>query len=424
MLLVVLALAAGQVGAADFDQAPIHYTKSAPNNAVTALQKRLDAGRARLRHDEEHGFVKAVLRELDVPLSSQVLVFSKTSLQRQRIGPKTPRAVYFNDDVYVGFCLHGDVVEISAVDGKLGAVFYTLDQDATAAPRFRRRGDSCLICHGSSLTQGNPGHLVRSVFADREGLPLLALGSVRVDHTTPFSERWGGWYVTGTSGRQAHRGNLVLPARTRELPTDNPTGVNVTDLRPAFTVANYPTPHSDLVALMVLEHQAEMHNRITRANFETRTALHQQEEFDRILNRKTKGLSESTAGRIRSCCEPLVEYLLFSKEARLTEKVCGTSKFAEEFAARGPKDRHGRSLRTFDLQRRQFRYPCSYLVYSKAFDALPAAALEYISRRLGEVLDGKDRSEAFAHLSEADRQAIREILGETKPGLAALWKKK
>ena len=408
---------------ADFDQAPINYTRSIPDNRVSALQKKLDAGRARLAYEEDHGFLKAVLRELDVPLSSQVLVFSKTSLQRQRIGPKTPRAIYFNDDVYVGFCWRGDVVEVSAADPKLGTVFYTLDQEDTRAPRFRRRGDSCLICHGSSLTQSNPGHLLRSLYADREGLPLLSLGSVRVDQTTPFEQRWGGWYVTGTSGKQMHRGNLIVPPRTREPPANNPAGANVTDLRSAFTVANYPTAHSDIVALMVLEHQTEMHNRITRAGFETRLALYQQEEFDRLLGRKSRGLSESTASRIRSCCEPLLEYLLFGKEARLTEKVRGTSKFAEEFAARGPKDRRGRSLREFDLQRRLFRYPCSYLIYSRAFDGLPAQAKEYVGRRLLEVLDGKDRSPEFAHLGAADRKAIREILGETRPGLIGERKK-
>jgi hypothetical protein len=421
LVLVLVGMLASRAPAADFDQPPINYSKATPDNVVSRLQGRLDAGRARLGYEDEHGYLRSVLKELNVPLSSQVLVFSKTSLQRQRIGPKTPRALYFNDDVYVGFCLRGDLMEVSAVDAKLGAVFYSLDQERSARPRFRRRGDSCLICHGSTLTGGNPGHLVRSLYADREGLPLLALGSVRVDHATPFSERWGGWYVTGTSGKQTHRGNRIVPAQAKEPPADNPDGVNVTSLRPLFTVDNYLTPHSDIVALMVLEHQVEMHNRITRAGFETRQALAQQEEFDRILGRKTSGLSESTASRIKSCCEPLLEYLLFSKEARLTEKVRGTSKFAEEFAARGPKDKQGRSLRQLDLQRRLFRYPCSYLIYSKAFDGLPAPAKDYVYRRLLEVLQGKDRSEPFAHLSSSDRQAILEILCATKPGLPRDW---
>jgi hypothetical protein len=173
---------------------------------------------------------------------------------------------------------------------------------------------------------------------------------------------------------------------------------------------------------MVLEHQVETQNRIVRASYETRLALHQQKEFDRILDRKTPGLSESTVSRINGCCEPLVQYLLFQDETKLTERLKGTSKFEEEFAARGPKDGKGRSLREFDLKRRIFRYPCSYLIYSKAFDALPKEAKDYVYRRLLEVLTGRDTSPGFAHLSAADRKAILEILRETKLGLPADWK--
>jgi hypothetical protein len=351
-----------------------------------------------------------------------MLVFSKTSLQRHRIGPKTPRALYFNDDVYVGFCWRGDVLEVSAADPKLGTVFYTLEQEPAARPRFVRQTDNCLTCHGSSLTRGYPGHLVRSLYTDRHGLPILSLGSVRVDAATPLAERWGGWYATGTSGKQTHRGNLVLQGRPEEPPAANPDGVNVTDLKSRFTVANYPTPHSDLVALMVLEHQTDLHNRLTRANFETRLALHQQEEFDRILQRKTDGLSDSTARRLRSCCEPLVQGLLCSGEAKLTDKVTGTSSFAAEFAARGPRDGKGRSLRELDLQRRLFKYPCSYLIYSRAFEELPKEAKEHVYGRLWEVVSGQDNSEPFAHLTAGDRQAIREILRDTRRDLPGSWK--
>jgi hypothetical protein len=407
----------------ELERPPINYSKGTPDNVISRLQAKCDTGQVRLQYHEDHGYLPSVLKALDVPLASQVLVFSKTSLQRHRISPKTPRAIYFNDDVYIGFCWRGDVLEVSAVDPGLGTVFYTLDQLPEGKPRFVRQTDSCMTCHSSSLTRGCPGHLVRSLFTDRQGMPILSLGSIRVDQSTEFAQRWGGWYVTGTSGKQTHRGNQVLMERATRPPTENPDGVNVTDLRTRFHVADYPAPHSDLVALMVLEHQGEMHNRITRAGFETRLALYQQAEFDRILERKTTGLSDSTASRIRSSCEPLVEYLFFSGEAKLTEQVAGTSGFAAEFAARGPKDGKGRSLRQFDLGRRLFRYPCSYLIYSTAFDRLPAEAKEYVYRRIWEVLMERDRSEAFAHLSSADRQAIREILLATKADLRAYWER-
>jgi hypothetical protein len=407
---------------ADLERPPIQYSKATPDNAVSRFQAALDSGKVRPEYDDDHGYLKSVLRGLNVPESSQVLVFSKTSMQRQRIGPKTPRAIYFNDEVYIGFCWRGNVLEVSAADPQVGTAFYTLDQQQAARPRFSRQTDTCLSCHAGSLTRGFPGHLARSVYTDRHGQPVLALGSVRVDATTPFADRWGGWYVTGTSGKQTHRGNQCVAERAQEPPAANPDGVNVTDLRHRFTVANYLTPHSDLVALLVLEHQTEMHNRLTRANFETREALYQQEEFDRILQRKSDGLSEGTAARIKSCCEPLVQCLLCCGEAKLTERVAGTSTFAAEFAARGTKDERGRSLRELDLERRLFRYPCSYLIHSAAFNRLPQAAKDYVYERLWQVLTGFDNSEPFAHLSAYDRRAILEILRDTKKDLPATWK--
>jgi hypothetical protein len=351
-----------------------------------------------------------------------MLVFSKTSLQRHRISPHTPRALYFSDDVYVGFCQRGDVLEVSAVDPQLGAVFYTLDQERSDPPRIRRHGDSCLICHGSSPTHGVPGHLVRSLFVDPEGLPILASGSYRIDHTSPLKQRWGGWYVTGTHGDQTHLGNLVVRQRRVVEPVDNAAGLNVTDLSGRIDPTAYLTPHSDIVALMVLEHQAEGHNRITQAGFQTRLALHQEAALNRDLGQPEGQRWDSTTRRIKSVGEPLVQYLLFSGETELTARITGTSDFAAEFAHRGPRDDKGRSLRDFDLGHRLFKYPCSYLIYSAAFDALPAPVKDYVLRRLWDILNGHDSSKEFAHLSAADRQAIREILVATKKDLPDYWR--
>jgi hypothetical protein len=408
----------------DFEKEPINYATAPADNVVSRLQRRLDAGQAALKHEDHFGYLRSLLRELRVPESSQTLVFSKTSLQRQRIAPATPRALYFSDEVYVGFCQHGDLLEVSAADPQLGAVYYSLPQQPADKPRFVRQNDSCLICHGSSLTRGIPGHLVRSVFADAEGYPILSAGTYRTDHSSPLKERWGGWYVTGTSGPQAHLGNLVFRDEKDAERPDPAAGRNLTDLSGRVKTSAYLTPHSDLVALLVLEHQAEMHNRITRANFEARLALHQEAALNRELGRPATERWDSTTSRIKSAAEPLVQYLLFADEAPLTAPVAGTSKFAEEFSRQGPRDRRGRSLRDLDLKRRLFAYPCSYLIYSAAFDALPGPVTEYVYRRLYDVLTGKDTTPAFAHLAAADRAALLEILRETKPGLPEYWKVK
>jgi hypothetical protein len=414
-------LPVGRVSATDIDAAPIYYGTAPADNTVTRLQQRLKNGEARLEFDSEHGYLRSLLKALDVPESSQMLVFSKTSLQRQRIAPKTPRAVYFNDDVYVGFCLRGEVMEVSAVDPQLGTVFYTLDQRRDGPPRFRRQTDTCLLCHGSTQNQGFPGHLARSVYSDPAGLPILSAGTHRVDYTSPLRERWGGWYVTGTSGHQLHMGNLTVRDHGGAENADLAAGTNVTDLHDRLTVGLYPTPHSDIVALMVMEDQAEGQNRLTRANFLTRLALHEETEINKSLGRPEGERSESTARRIKSAGEPLVKYLLQSDEAKLTEPVHGTSSFAADFAGRAPRDRQGRSLRELDLKKRLFRYPCSYLIYSAAFDGLPGPVKDYVLRRVWEVLTGKDTGADFAQLSTADRRAILEILRDTKPNLPAYW---
>jgi hypothetical protein len=425
-------------GAADIDREPINYATAEPHNAVERLQKRLDDGQAKLTYEEGAGYLRSLLRELNVPLSSQMLVFSKTSLQRQRINPRTPRGIYFGDDVYVGYCQKGDLIEVTAVDPQLGAVFYSLNQKRSHAergnekgdaehgnekpPRFQRQTDNCLICHASSFNQGYPGLLARSVFADGMGLPILASGTYRIDHTSPLRQRWGGWYVSGTSGKQMHLGNLIARGNPRPEEIDNSANINVTHLDRYFKTAPYPTPHSDIVALMVMEHQTEMHNRLTRANFQTRLALHDEAEFNKALGRPPDYRSDSTLRRIKNAGEPVVQYMLFCEEAPLSDPIKGLSGFTEEFVKRGPRDGQGRSLRDFDLKRRLFAYPCSYVIYSEAFEALPAAVKDYVLRRLWEVLSGKDASKEFAHLSVTDRRVILEILRATKTNLPEYWK--
>jgi hypothetical protein len=417
-----LAACASVATASDIEAEPILYSQAEPDNPITRLQQQIDAEPSLLEFDETFGYLRAVLQAVDVPESSQTLVYSKTSLQRNRIAPWRPRAIYFNDDLYVGYCNQGEVLEISTADPQLGTVFYTLRQSKQTKPRFLRQTDSCLICHGSSRNRGFPGHLVRSVYSDSGGNPVFSMGSHQIDQTSPFKNRWGGWYVTGTHGEQTHLGNLIVRGRPNPNDVDNADGQNVTDLSSKFTTSAYLTPHSDIVALMVLEHQAEMHNRIVRAGFQTRMALQHERVMKEALGEDEGRLYESTERRIKGACEPLVEYMLYSGEAELTDQIEGTSGFAAEFAQRGPRDRQGRSLRDFDLRRRVFKYPCSYLIDSEAMHGLPPEARKYVWSRLWDILTEQDDSEKFAHLSSEDRQAIREILQDTVPDLPELWR--
>lgn len=406
----------------EFEREPIQYSQSQPANAISRLQERLERGEVKLEYEDHFGYLRSVLCELEVPPSSQTLVFSKTSLQRQKIAPRVPRSLYFKDDLYLGFCQNGDVLEISAVDPKLGTVFYTLDQEQAEKPKFVRQLDNCLICHASSNTQNVPGHVLRSVYTDVKGAPILSGGTFRIDYTSEFKKRWGGWYVTGTHGEMPHLGNLIL--KTKEVPDalDNSAGHNVTSLSQFVDTKAFLTPHSDIVALMVLEHQTILHNLIVKANFQTRQALHYQGTLNRELKQPADHRWDSVTSRIKNAAEPLLKGLLYCDEAEITAPIAGTSKFSEEFVAQGPRDKHGRSLREFDLQTRMFKYPCSYLIYSEAFDALPPDVRDYTLERLHAVLTGEDKNPDFKHLSETDRVAILEILRDTKPNLPAYWR--
>lgn len=406
----------------DFDKAPISYRESQPTNPISRLQDRLDRGEITFEHDDDFGYLKSVLNALDVPVESQTLVFSKTSLQLRRITPRTPRAIYFNDDVYIGFCQRGDVLEVSTADPKLGTVFYTLDQEKMETPLFRRNNDNCLVCHSSSRTGGVPGHVIRSLYADAGGQPIFSAGSRMVDHTTPMKQRWGGWYVTGTHGAQNHLGNLVIQGRRVIEPVDNAQGENVTSLEDRFKVDRYLTPHSDIVALMVLGHQALVHNRITKANFAARQALHDEKTMNEVLGNDQDHRLDSTGRRITNAAEDLVEALLFVGEAELTSPVAGTSGYRDMFAKNGPRDRKGRSLRDLDMKDRMFKYPCSFLIYSESFDGLPEETLAVVWEKMWQVLSGENQSENYAHLSAADRRAIAEIIEATKSGLPDDWK--
>ncbi len=407
----------------DLEDRLIRYSASDDlRDPISRLQRAMDAGEIRLKWNAKQGYLPSVLEALKIPVSSQVLVFSKTSFQLQRIAPPTPRALYFNDDAYIGWVVDGDVVEVSSQDPLKGSIFYTLDQAPGRKPKFVRR-DECLQCHASPRTLGVPGHMVRSVYSGNDGYPIFQAGGFNTDHRSPMKERWGGWYVTGTHANDYHMGNTFLAEKDKENPEnlDMKRGANVTKLGKRFDSSRYLSPNSDIVALMVLEHQVRMHNLITRVSYEARVALEQQASMNKALGRPEGEWSDSTRRRIQNPTEVLLQYMLFRDEAPLKGEVKGVNSFAADFARTGARDSRGRSLREFDLQTRLFKYPCSFLVYTTAFDELPAEVKSHLYKRLAEVLDGRDRGKVFGPMSDEDRRAVREILVDTKPEIAAYF---
>lgn len=414
LIFPLLLIGAGLLQAEDFqgsthvmpyDEEIINYSATKPGGPIAELQERIDQGKVKLSYDDKFGWLPALLTELKIPKSSQTLVFSKTSLQRSVITPKNPRSLFYNDDVYVGYIPGAPMMEISSVDPKLGGIFYHLEQAPAAKPQFVRDAD-CLSCHVSSRTLGVPGHFVRSVGTDATGELEAGSEVSHIQHCTPFSDRWAGWFVTGKHGDMPHRGNLIGRADFERAEMNPNFKGNLQSLDGLIRESDYLGKGSDVVALMVLEHQGHMHNYITRLNYETRIMMAQY-GHTRYLTKKV---------------DAFLRYLLFTEEAPLAAPISGNPQFVRDFEAQGPRDSQGRSLRDFDLQTRLFKYPCSFLIYSKAFDEIPDIMRDQIYQRLWDILHGRDANSDFANLPEDQRMAVRDILLATKKGLPAYWK--
>jgi len=381
----------------------IGYATRPPRDRVLQLNRRLDAGTARLTFSPGNGYLQSVLAGLDVPVESQTLVFSLTSAQADLINPRNPRALFFNDAVAVGWVRGADLLELAVQDPAQGAIFYTLEQKAAAKPRFVRQTDECLLCHLTWDTLAVPGFLTMSTFPMSDDPKAYASG-VLVEQRTPLLQRWGGWYVTGKVDPVRHLGNLPVIRPAAEIAKPAPPTPHLATVDGKFDTTGYLSRYSDVTALMVLNHQAHMSNLLTRLGWETRLVEYEHRPADRV----------------REAAGDLVDYMLFVDEAPIGRKLEGSSGFAEKFMALGPRDSKGRSLRQLNLDLRLMQYPCSYMIYSEAFDALPAAAKAAAYDRLWQVLSGQDKDKKYK-LSLVDRQAIVEILRETKKDLPAFF---
>jgi hypothetical protein len=367
----------------------IAYGRAPIDTPIAALNERIAAGEATLPFDPQTGYLKATLAALDISPESQVLVYSPTSFQASRITQQNPRAIYFNDTVAVGWIRGADLLEVTAHDPRHGTIFYTLGQSRSEAPQFNRQ-EQCVSCHLTWDTLGVPGLTVKSTYPRKA--PGEFLNGGPVDHRRPMAEHWSGWFVTGAHVPAVHMGNRPLIQPT---PLEGAAPA-LTTVDGQFDAAGYLRKTSDVVALMLLEHQTQAANLMTRLNWETRLG---------------------DEARMRVAAEALVDYLLFVGEAPIPERIEGNPAFATAFAARGPRDGKGRSLRDLKLEGRMMRYPLSYMIYTPMFDGLPAPARDLVDARLSDVLSGRNSDPRYAHLSTDDRRSILEILRDTRPDL-------
>ena len=358
---------------------PINYFAESTDDAVIRLQQRLDAGELSLANGKHSGHLLDVLKVLEVPVASQTLVFSKTSVNQPLIKPATPRAIYFNDDVTIGWVPGAAASEIALQDAQKGTVFYTLPvhrDDEDDAPLRFRRDTRCTACHVGARTLNVPGHLLGSFLTDATGQPREGYSSI--NHTTAFEKRWGGWYVSGDAPNLVHRGNLIGEEDAKRHKAELTFRGAVSDLAPLVDLKSYPTAHSDAVALLVLNHQMHFYNLVNRVSFEHR------------LNRRSDAE------------EQLVRYALMEDEAPLAGPIAGSSRFAEVYQSLGPRDSQRRSLRQLDLTTKLFKYSVSPLITSRSFQSLPDEVKARLHKRLDAELT--QRTDTAAH--EIARQTI------------------
>lgn len=389
----------------DFDQPPHDYWKRTPHDRFSRWMTNLNTGQTPLDYTSEKAFVASVLKSLDIPAASQMLVFSTTSLQLSLISPRSPRAIYFNEDIYLGYVVGGKI-EVVSVDPDLGGVFYIFDIPRNGYPPHPERATRCMNCHAREDTGYVPGPVVKSVVPGPRGGSLKAFRQEQSGHGIPLDQRFGGWYVTGLPNFTNHWGNLIG--------NSTPQGVQRISISPGtqFNYDRYLVPSSDVLPQLLHEHQVGFVNRAFEATYRTRTAL-------ATDNGK---LTPAHAAELDQQARALTRYLLFADEVPLPAGgVAGDPEFKREFASVRRLGPAGASLKDFELRSRLFQHRCSYMIYSLAFQGLPPEMKQRVFTRLAQALDTAKPDKEYAYLPAAEKQSIRGILKATLPELPKGW---
>ncbi len=405
-----------------FEEPPINYSATPTNDRATAINAIFQSRAMEIRSMPAKKRLQWLLDEMGVPVESQIFVFSKTSLQRDLINPEAPRVLYFSDEAYIGWSPTG-AFEVAVFDAKLGATFYVFEPHATKEEPLLMRSGDCLLCH--SRHEHTPSLRTRSVFPDASGEPLSGSGSSNIAPSTPLAERWGGWYVTGTEAPFEHRGNLTgKKIDDFEGPAALPTR-NLLSLEGVVDTRRYLLKTSDVVPLLMHDHQVHVHNVLSTANQDARIALHRWPAMREILGLPANAPPQGSCLVVfDSQAEKILDALLCRDEAAWPAGgIRGDGVFTPAYAKTRKPDTKGRSLRDLDLQTHLFRYRCSPLIYSQSFTTLPKQLADIVLLRLSSGLRAFPPSPAFGHLADDERVAIHEILSATLPNLPAGWGK-
>ncbi|MCE9518065.1 MAG: hypothetical protein K8R87_00620 [Verrucomicrobia bacterium] len=400
LMMVVIAPAAD---IKDFTAPPHNYWTQPPRDRFTKLFEQVKSGSMKLDERTPNAYLSSLLRALEIPLSSQLLVFSVTSLQSNLISPTNPRALYFNEDTYVGY-VPGGRIEIASFDPELGAIFYIFQIPRGGEAPLLDRSNRCFNCHAGSFSHHVPGLFVESVISGDNGGPLVGFRREASGHGVPFAERYGGWHVTSKLDFPTKANTLGDYYQGKLTTRPNPPGA-------IFDLQNYLVPTSDIVPHLIHEHQVGFTNRVIEANYSAR------EKFaagqGKLASADTAALNDLATG--------LVRYILFADEAKLPAPVQGEETFLRDFTGVKKASATGLSLRELDLMTRLLKHRCSYMIYSSLWDGMHPFIKQSVEAKLWNALKENSPDPAFAYLPTTEKRAIRQIIKETKPGLPSWW---
>ena len=387
----------------DYKAPPHSYWERPPQDAVTAALAKIQSGELKVDTSSDRAFVASLLGALKVPVSSQLLVYSATSMQSGIINPRNPRALYFNDEIYVGF-VPGGLVEIMGVDPELGGVFYIFDKPQPGQLPRTDRSTRCFNCHAGSATMRIPGLLAESVAPIISGASYENYRRDEQGHQIPLADRFGGWHVTSAKPFGETKANIF--ARS------DGSGVKIVKVKPGemWDIEKHLLPSSDILPHLIHEHQIGFDNQVIHAAY-----------LAREIGDKGRTPTLADDKRLNEKATALVRYILFTDEAKLPPSgIAGDEKYAADFLSNKKASGTGLSLKDLDLKTRMFKHRCSYMLYTPQWQKLPAMIKNRVYAGMKLALSGKDRN--YAYLSAQERLAIVSILRETLPDLPANWR--
>ena len=377
------------------------YHEKKPDDPFAQLKNELESKKIDLNFQNEKDYLNWLLNELYISKHSQLLVYSTTSLQLSRISPYNPRAIYFSDDLYLGY-VPGGQIEVIGIDPQLGAIPYIFDlpqKNEIKHPKIYR-STRCMKCHASQEFGGSPSLLLSSVIPAHGGGTIDSFRKNSFGHEIQFKDRFGGWHITGHNPFPISWANQIgVMSNNKVGRIPNPPGKY-------FKWEKYPTKSSSIISHLLLEHQVGFTNRCIDIIYRYRELISKTSNLE-IDQKRKKFISQGTG--------KLLNYLLFKNEVPLENfRITSNDAFLNDFQT---SSNNSSKLRRLNLKSRLFDYRCSYMIFSNSFSGLPLEFKIELFNQLFKIMAPKQKSvpDEFSYLEEKEREIIHQVLTASFP---------